>query len=120
MAEILDIYIDQGASFMLPKILLSPLGLPVDLTGFSGRGAIRAKAQDVAPVAELTVTIADALTGRYNVELDAAASALIPLTGSDYSRPGVFCYDVELFETAGTKVVRVLNGKAYISPEVTK
>ena len=120
MAEVLDIKIDQGASFFLPRILLDPLGNPVDLTGYSGRGSIKAKAQDAAPVASFVIDIPNPTTGQYNVRLPAEVSALIPLTGAAYDKPTKFCYDVELYNTTSQNVARVLNGIASVSPEVTK
>jgi hypothetical protein len=109
-AGVYDIYIEQGATFTLA---IDVAGL--NLSGYSGRGQIRSKANSSEILAPLTVTIAGSVV---NISLTAAQTALLPATGDLYNNTYSATYDVELF--SGASVVRLLNGVARISPEVTK
>ena len=119
-AEVLDLVIEQGATFFLPRILLDPLGTPVNLTGFLGRGQIKASAQDLVPLASFEVVIPTFTDGQYQVKLPAAVSSLIPVTGTSYLKPTLLYYDIELYNELTLVSIRVLQGRVSLSPETTK
>jgi len=44
----------------------------------------------------------------------------LPATGDNYSKITVYNYDIELYTENDADVIRLLNGKASVSPEITK
>lgn len=86
----------------------------VDLTGYSARLHIRDGYASATPLLELTngagITLGGA-AGTVTIEITPA------MTEGDTWRSGV--YDLEL-ESAGGAVTRLLEGKAVLTPEVTR
>jgi hypothetical protein len=117
-AGIHDIVIEQGATFTMSATLTSDGTTPVDLTGFQGRGQVRAKSTDVASLAAFTVTVSDPVNGVVDIELPDTESSKIPVKGASYKDMATMYYDIELYDS--TRVIRLLNGEASISPEITK
>jgi len=115
---IYDINIDQGSSFKLYATLMADDTTPTDLTGYSGVGQIRLKANDVSHVASFNVSIVDAVAGKIEVTLTPAQTSVIPTKGNSYSEKMTYVYDIYLVNQ--TDKIRVLNGKALVSPTVTK
>ncbi len=113
------IEIKQGATFRLPCEYTDGTN-PIDLTGYTGRGSIRANASDVTAIAEFDVDITDPTLGLVEVSLPATVSAAIVLPGAGYDKPSVFYYDVELFTAADADVIWLIFGKATIYPGQTK
>jgi hypothetical protein len=119
-AGVLDITIEQGATFSLNATLTEDGIIPVDLTGYSGRGSVKKKATDTVVLATFTVTVLPPQTeGVVHIEIPADMTASIVTTGASYKDRLQAVYDIELFNNADD-VIRFLNGKALISPEVTK
>lgn len=118
-AGVYDISIEQGASFSMVVTYEQSSGGPVNLSGYSGRGQIRAAATATAVLAVFDVTVTDAANGEVTISLAPEDSSAIPVKGKNYSEKAEYVYDIELY-TAGGEVIRLLNGKASISPEVTK
>ena len=117
-AGVYDIIIEQGSTFAFEITLTSDGTHPIVLTDYLGRGMIRHHAADLEPMASFTVTILDALTGKIGIYLSAEDSSAIPLKGYGYDERTVFYYDIEIYKD--DEVIRVLNGQAQISPEITK
>ena len=111
MATKVDFQIDQGATFSKSLYFTTPDGVEVDLTGYSFRGQLRIDYDDVEPQAEFTCTVVDALQGVLSISLSDTITAQL--------EPGVLLYDVEMVRPNGT-VLRLIQGKATVSPEVTK
>lgn len=120
-AAVVDLYIEQGATFTRTLTLTGPASAytPVDLTGYTARGMIKSTAQDTSAVASFTCTIDDPTTGKITLLLDAETTASISALGNRYSSYTKYTYDVEI-ESADGLVYRILNGKISVSPEVTK
>lgn len=118
-AGVYDITIEQGARFVLEATYTSDGTTPINLTGYSGRGQVRATATS-APVASFTVTIPTPATGVVRAVIEADDTAAIPTDGANYSKTKVYYYDIELYTTDDADVIRLLNGKATVSPEITK
>jgi hypothetical protein len=118
-AGVYDLSIEQGTSFSMVVTFEDSNGDPINLSGYSGRGQIRAAATATSVLASFTVTITDAANGEVTIALDPEDSSAIPVKGKNYSEKTEYVYDIELY-TVGGEVIRLLNGKASISPEVTK
>lgn len=120
-AGIYNITIEQGATFTITVTLTDGAtpAVPIDLTGYTGRGQIRLNATDTTALADFTVTV---LTpeedGKVEITLSATDTEAIATTGLNYTEVLEAQYDVELVN--GDEVIRLLNGACYISPEITK
>lgn len=112
-AETLDLTIEQGATFEQFILVKRADETPYDLAGWIGRGQVRRSHRDSTVLIDFTVTITDAPTGEVRISLTAAQTTALP-----YRFSGV--YDVELEQISTGKVIRVLQGRAIISPEVTR
>jgi hypothetical protein len=115
-AKKLDITIEQGATFIMNVTWKNPAGVPVNLTGYTAKMQARLKYSDATALAtfstaDSTITLGGALG-------TIAVSGPAALTG--ITKPVTGVYDLELTETATGKVTRLLQGRAYFSPEVTK
>lgn len=114
----LDINIDQGATFVLPFQLLDLDGNPVSLSLATIAGSIR-QIPSSTVVATFTGTVTGGPDGEGQASLTAVQTAAIP---ADPSLPNDrvltdYMYDIEVTFSDGT-VQRVLQGYAYLSPEV--
>lgn len=113
LAGLLDIEIEQGATFELVFIYQDEAGNPIDLTGMTARMQLRRTYN--SPDALLSLTnangriIFDPFAGK--ITLSVSATDTTPLTGS-----GV--YDLELID--GSTVNRILEGSFKVCAEATK
>jgi hypothetical protein len=115
-AKKLDITIEQGATFVMNLTWNNPAGNPVDLTGYTAKMQARWKFSDTSAL--VTFNTADNTITLGGAAGTIAVSGPAAITG--VSRPRYGVYDLELTETATGKVTRLLQGRALISPEVTK
>ena len=110
-----DLYIEQGTTWSLPLLWKAMDDTPQDLTGFTARMHIRKKITDAAYEVELTTEnggiILGGVDGTINLFMSATSTTAIDI------KDGV--YDLELVSGGGI-VKRLLEGKATISPEVTR
>jgi hypothetical protein len=118
-AGVYNLTVEQGATKTLQVIYQDTDSVPIDLTGYSGRGQIRLKPIDANPIGYFDVTVSDSTGGVVDIILPSTALAGIGFKGADYSAKTTGAYDIELYSTGGN-VIRLLNGKCLISPEVTK
>lgn len=112
------IYIEQGSTFSLKINLKDSDSVAIDLTGYTGRGQIRKKSTDTTYLAQFDVSITDATNGEVTITLSAESSSEIVTTGASYLDTLKAYYDIEI--SKDEKVIRILNGICYISPEITK
>lgn len=113
------ILIEQGTTF---KLRIRPSSLTLDFTGSTGRGQIRKKYSSPTALATFAVTTGVDATGFYiDYLLTPTDTSAIPVeSASDYKKKNsIYCYDLELVMADG-RVIRMLEGPATISPEVTK
>lgn len=118
-----DILILQGSTFRSSCHLVdfdetTGVETPIDLTGYAGRGQIRWKSTDPLPLAEFVVSLTNPTNGDFDFVLPAESSSAIVLTGAGADDLSIAYYDIELYKN--DEVIRVVSGKAYISPEQTK
>ncbi len=120
MAGIFDLQINQGEDYLQYFQWLQMDGVtPVDITNFLGSCQIRSSAQSTGILVTPLFTIVDSVHGVFSLSLTNAQAAAIPTSGGDFLDVSRYVYDVVLYSPAGT-AFRVLNGRAIISPEVTR
>jgi hypothetical protein len=107
-----DFSIDQGTTWNR-ELTLEQDSNPVDLSGFSARMQLRRTRSQTEYDLSLTtenggLTI-EPLTGKITISLTAAQTALLS---------GSYFYDLET--VSGGTVIRWLEGKVNLSPEVTR
>ena len=111
-----DITIEQGATFVLPFVWKDGNGNPVDLTGYTARMQVRSEHSSSDKLLDLSSPssgiVIDEPNGKVTVTATAAQTAAL-------SAPQLAVYDLKLTDGAG-KVTRVVEGKARITPEVTR
>lgn len=123
-AGVHDLRIEQGASFYnevqwLVKDKENPNEfVPVDITAWEIRCQIRARANSPIIVKTVNVQKIDAVNGIFAIYLNPVETANIPTVGEYWKEFELFAYDIEA--ESGTGVERLLNGKVFVSPNVTR
>lgn len=85
---------------------------PVDLTAWSFICTLRERFSDPSALANPTVTKTSAIDGKLEISMTNTQTAVLPAGKT-------LVYDLEA--TRGdAKKIRIIQGKAYVSPEVTK
>ena len=120
-ATVYDITIEQGATFELPLRWKDPLGVPIDITGYTARMQVRRSYS--APIALLSLTsesnpagiVLGGPDGTIRVVADALLTSRMPAT--DLSSR--YVYDIELVSPTG-KVTRLMQGQVEVRAEVTR
>lgn len=107
MAQVLNLQIDQGASFSTSFQALEANGSPMDFTSASANAQIRKHS-----AANTSVSITVTLGSNGNITLTLAANAVANLVGGNY------LYDVLVTKPSGT--IRVREGHAFINPSITR
>lgn len=117
----LDITIDQGAGFLLPFQLIGDDGNPVSLSLATIAGEIRKTPQDTTVLATFVCTVMDGPNGVGQAEIAAADTAAIPVDNSEEGDRVLtqYMYDIEVTFSDGF-VQRILQGSAFVSPEVSR
>ena len=106
-----NITIDQGADFSL-TFTISDGGSAKNLTSYSVRGDLRKKKEDSSPAAQFTGSVVTAGSGIAKVVL--ANSITKNLT------EGIYLYDIEIFTASDAEVIRILQGTANVTREITR
>jgi hypothetical protein len=113
LAGLLDIEIEQGATFNLVFLYQDENGDAINLTGMTARMQLRRQYNSPSPLLSLTTENSriaiDALLGKITLNIDATTTAT--LNGS-----GV--YDLEIVN--GSTVNRILEGSYKVCAEATK
>lgn len=119
----LDIEIYQGATFNLPFALKDDDDVAVSLAGATIRGKVKNDVDDLAAAAivSFTGTVTDGPNGEGEVTLTATETAAIVLPASEAKKRTItkYLYDIEV-EYSDAQVQRILEGRCFISPEVTR
>lgn len=116
-----DIYIEQGATLApITVVYKDSNGSVIDLTGYQGRGHVRMRATDEMAVAEFDVTVVNDSGWQVIITMTPEESAKIPAKGKTWEELAHAAYDIEIYTENDAKVIRLLNGIAYVSPGVTK
>lgn len=106
-----DLTIDQGSDFEI-SIAIEEDGSPMDGTNYYARASLRSK-------------IESATSTNFTASITTGGVVTISLTNSETAAmtAGSYVYDVEIFQGTApneTLVTRILQGKASVTPEVTR
>lgn len=111
MAVYSNLYIDQGADFSSIVTVEDVLGQLFDLTNYSARGQIR-KTYSSSNSIDFSATIPNPQSGEILLELTSSQTREM--------KAGRYVYDVEIFTSNDTEVIRVVEGQIMVNPEVTR
>ena len=119
-AGIYDIYIERGSDWELILTYKDSNGNAINLTGCSVEAELKETADLTSAVLlPISASITDASGGEITLSLTKAQTATLTYAvGPNYRYKKEYAYDVLLNLTTG-KTVRILNGKANVSPGVT-
>jgi len=109
MAQIQNIYIDQGTTFSLSLAVNDQSGDLKDLTGYTVAAQMR-KSYSSTTSTNFTATVSLPEDGEVTISLTATQTSAI--------KAGRYVYDIEI--TGDGETLRVLEGIVVINPEVTK
>lgn len=121
-AATLDITLEQGATFSKTITVYDDASppVPINLTGYQVRAQIRKKPKSDDIIATFDTEIdEDPETGRITWSLAATVSDEINVDRTSTFDPLEYFYDLELEAPSGF-VTRLLQGYAYIVPNVTR
>lgn len=121
-ASKVDLTIEQGAVYKATLTIKDELLALIDLTGYTFSGQIRKKYDDKSALASFTFTILNQVTykGQVEMTLTDVQTSQIPVDGASGPKKTLtqYAYDVEV--NTGSYKYRLMEGIAYISPEVTR
>tara|TARA_Y100000356_G_C11124208_1_gene216404 strand:+ start:170 stop:505 length:336 start_codon:yes stop_codon:yes gene_type:complete len=104
-----DITLDQGSDY---STTLQVSGQTLD--GYGARGQIRPNARSDQLSAEFSCTVTGGTSIGGTVEASLTHTQTSELTLASYS------YDIEVFNTTTDKAVRLVQGKIFVNPGVTR
>ena len=118
LVPVIDIVINQGADFDIQLELLQDDDTPIDISDYKFYASIKASAEDTTTVAQMHQVDVDPTNGIVNLSLSAEETSAIDTGGNSYREWDEFYWDVNMYN--GEDVVRVCNGKAFISPGISQ
>ena len=118
LVPVVDIVINQGADFDIQLELLQDDDTPIDISDYKFYASIKASAEDTMTVAQMHQVDVDPTNGIVNLSLSAEETSAIDTGGNSYREWDEFYWDVNMYN--GDDVVRVCNGKAFISPGISQ
>jgi hypothetical protein len=109
MAQVQNIYIDQGTTFSFTIAVADQFGDPKDLTDYVAASQMRKSFYTNTSI-DFTAEISSPLDGEVTISLTAEETSNI--------KAGRYVYDIEI--TNEEETLRVLEGIVVVNPEVTK
>lgn len=103
--------LDQGADFAL-ELVMKEDGVIKDLTGYSARAQIRKSKEAATSAASFICTIPLPEEGKIKLDMSNATSAAIAA--------GVYYYDLEIYTSSDSFVLRLLQGQVTVTREITR
>lgn len=110
MAQISNIYIDQGCDFSITIDVTDAAGNVLDMTDYTAEAQIR-KTYSSSSVTATFSTAINEVGGQVNVSLTSTQTSAI--------ESGRYVYDVNITDASGS-TSRVVEGQAIITPGVTR
>ena len=110
MAQISNIYIDQGCDFSITIDVTDAAGNVLDMTDYTASAQIR-KTYSSSSVTATFSTAINEVGGQVNVSLTSTQTSAI--------ESGRYVYDVNITDASGS-TSRVVEGQAIITPGVTR
>lgn len=121
-AGLLNLDIEQGATFSRTITVTDAAGDEIDVSDWEFSGQIRRRHDAEEVLAAFTFEIQNQVTnkGEVKITIPASETSAIPAEASvDFRRnPSRYVYDIEA--DTGTETLRLLEGNAIVSPEVTR
>lgn len=118
-AGVYNFKVEQGIGYTFTADYIDKDGVPIDLTGYTGRSSIKLKMSDANPVADFIITI-NPLIGKVTVKLPHDALNHIAVKGNKFNDYVEAVYDIILEKSnEDPEPIRLLNGTIQISPKVT-
>ena len=109
MAQVQNLYIDQGTTFSLSIIVSDQNGDPKDLTDYTAAAQMR-RSYYTNTAIDFTADVTLPDDGEVTISLTAEETTAI--------KAGRYVYDIEI--SSESETIRVLEGIIVINPEVTK
>ena len=106
-----NITIDQGADFTL-NFTVKEDGTAKNLTSYSVRADLRKKKEDSAPAVQFTGSVVNASNGTAKIVLTNVQTKALTA--------GLYFYDIEIFTASDAEVIRVVQGTANVTREITR
>lgn len=112
----------QGSTWILTLSLKQSNGEPMDLTGYTAQAQIRKDYSSVSITAEFTCTVElPESEGNITMRLEAINTASIMAGLESTDDQSTYVYDLEISDNDNPPIIsRILEGKLFIDPEVTK
>ena len=110
MAQIANIYIDQGCDYSITIDVTDAAGNVLDMTDYTAEGQIR-KTYSSSTVTDSFSTAINEVGGQVNISLSSTQTAAI--------EAGRYVYDV-IVTDPNDESVRIIEGQAIITPGVTR
>lgn len=110
MSGHLDIVVEQGSTFSRVITIKDETETPVNITGNTFAGQIRKRHLSETPEATFLCSVTDGVNGKLTISLTDEETAAID--------SGEWVYDIEWYN--GSVTGRLLEGTAYVTPEVTR
>jgi hypothetical protein len=111
LAEFVELFIEQGASFNTDVNISDANGAPKDLTNYSVYSQIR-KSYYSTTSYDFTINITDPINGIVEMDMSSELTSNI--------HPGRYVYDVVIKNNDTQQVTRIFEGIASILPRVTR
>jgi hypothetical protein len=111
-AGLLNILIEQGATFARTITIEQTVGVPLNLTGYTFAGKVKRHLTDANAAATFGVTVANASLGKLNWTLTS--------TQTDGLAAQIHRYDIEMTAPSSGAVTRILEGEAWVSGSATR
>jgi len=103
--------LDQGADFVLEMIMKED-GAVKDLSGYSARAQMRKTKDSTEVTATFTCSVVDPSAGKIRMSMTNATTGAITA--------GVYFYDLEIFTDSDAFVLRLIQGQATVTREITR
>ena len=103
--------LDQGADFALEMIMKED-GAVKDLSGYSARAQMRKTKDSTEVTATFTCSVVDPTAGKIRMSMTNATTGAITA--------GVYFYDLEIFTDSDAFVLRLIQGQATVTREITR
>lgn len=112
MANIRNLYIDQGSDYTATVVIKTSTGIPLNLTTYTVKAQIRKSYGSSFSYNFDTEIIGPYTEGRIRITL--------PASTSDLMQPGRWLYDIEITQSPSGDKTRVLEGLIILSPQITQ
>lgn len=111
----------QGGTWTFTVTAYQSTGGPVlDLTGYSARGQIRKTYASTDIIKSFTFSIPSPTTGVVNVSMAASDTTAIPAGKLPTDSASTYVYDIEIHTGSPETVTRLMEGRLFIDPQVTR